>query len=89
MPKHYKYQMVFMPYTKMRKRIDSIRAGEGDPFPGTSGHEVVEGMLSALAEGKPNPYAMVNGIGQKRRTPRKAKDYPIVERVAEALIELF
>ncbi len=85
----YKYQMIFAPYTRMRKRLDAIVAGEPDPFPGSCGCEDVELFMKALAKGEDPPHAMVNDDGGKRRVPRRAKDYHIVERVADALLELF
>lgn len=78
-----------MPGTLMRERIDNILEGWGDNAPGTSGNEMIDTMLAALDAGKPNPYAMVNDNGGKRRTPRKVDDYPLVRQVAASLIDLF
>lgn len=71
----------------MRARFDAFMRGEADPFPGSSGSQDVENMVSALMGGRPNPYNEVRMATKVRA--RKPNEYPIVEHVARAFIELF
>lgn len=82
-----RYEATFSPNTKMRARLDAIVKGEPDPYPNSSGSGDVEKMIQALGAGEKNPYSEVR-LSTKVRE-RKPNEYPIVEPVARAFIELF
>jgi hypothetical protein len=79
------YQRVFSPYTLIRQRLDAIVAGGVDPAPGTTGLAEFDQLIEALASRKPDPFRSMPGS----RKVRKPDEYPMVKRVAVAMVELF
>ena len=83
----YEYEVIFPEGSMVRRRFDAVVKGIDDPFPGSSGSMNFETAITALTNGKPDPFAKV--VGSKGMRKAKSSEYPLIPAVARCFQQLF